>query len=81
MLLLAFLWTIKADIFFMIFGTVILLYFLFQLFFVDPLEIVFSVGEFFLINPFSVLILFIPLIIHGIHQGIRKLRNSKRNAY
>jgi len=40
----------------------------------DPFEIIFSMGEFFITNPFGVLILFIPLIIYGIHQGIRKKR-------
>lgn len=78
LLLLAFLWTIKADLFFMIFGTVILLYFITQMFFMDPLEILFSVGEFFLLNPFGVFILFIPLMIYGIYWGIRKISNSKK---
>jgi hypothetical protein len=65
---------IKADLFFMIFGTVVLFFFLFQLFFMDPIEILFSIGVFFMQNPFGVLILFIPLIIYGIHQGVRKKR-------
>ena len=81
LIIISFIWVIKADFFFMIFGTVILLYFLILLFFMEPFDIIISAGHFFLLNPFGVLILFIPLIIHGIHQGIRKLKNFKKNSY
>lgn len=81
LLLLLLIWTIKADFFFMVLGTVILLYFLFQLFFMDPLEIIFSIRDYFLINPSGVLILFIPLIISGVSHLLKKFSNSKTSHY
>ena len=77
-LLVSFLWVLKADLIFMIFGTAVLIYIMIQLFFMDPVEIIISTGQFFLINPFGILILFIPLIIHGINYGIKKLKRTKK---
>ncbi|MFX1419324.1 MAG: hypothetical protein ACFE9N_10430 [Promethearchaeota archaeon] len=76
LLILALLWVIKLDLFFMVFGTVVLLYFIIQLFFMDPIEIFFSIGSFFLLNPFGVLILFVPLIIYALNLGLKKKDNS-----
>jgi hypothetical protein len=60
----------------MVFGTVVLLYFIIQLFFMDPIEIIFSIGRFFLLNPIGLLILFVPLIIYALNQGLKKKDNS-----
>lgn len=79
LLLLAFVWIIKADLFFMIFGTVILLYFIIQMLFMDPLEVLFSIGGFLLLNPFGFIILFVPLLVYGIFQGLRKKYYSKKS--
>jgi hypothetical protein len=56
----------------MIFGTVIMLYFIIQSLFLDPLTILYGIGQFILTNPFGLLILFIPLIIYGLDKEIRK---------
>lgn len=80
-LLLSFFWIIKADLFFMIFGIVLLLYFVISSFFVDPLEILFSIGQFIFTHPLGILILFIPLLIYEIDQGIQKRLSSKKKQY
>jgi hypothetical protein len=77
LLLLGFFWIIKADLFFMVFGTVVMLYFIIQSLFVDPLSVIFAIGQFILTNPFGLLILFIPLLLYGLDQRIRKMRNSR----
>jgi hypothetical protein len=76
-LLLSFFWIIKADLFFMIFGMALLLYFVINSFFVDPFEILFTIGQFIFTQPLGLLILFIPLIIYGIDKGIQKLKPKK----
>ncbi|KKM79972.1 hypothetical protein LCGC14_1344560 [marine sediment metagenome] len=80
LLVLNFLWLIKADIFFIVFGIVVLLYIITQSFFLDPLEIIFTIGQFILANPLGFLILFIPLIISGISKEIRKRIDSNRKV-
>lgn len=76
--LLVLLWSIKSDLFFMLFGTAVLLYFIIQLFFMDPLEILLSLVEFIFLNPLGFIILFIPLVI-SIIDYIRKKIKSKKN--
>jgi hypothetical protein len=76
LLLVAFLWVIKADIFFMVFGTVVLMYFLIMLFFMDPLEVLLSTFEFILLNPLGILILIIPLVIYLIFHWSKKRKGS-----
>ncbi|MFX1326296.1 MAG: hypothetical protein ACFE8N_15205 [Promethearchaeota archaeon] len=76
LLLIAFLYVIKADLFFMIFGTVVLLYFLILLFFMDPLEILFATIEFIFLNPFGFIIIFIPLVTYIFLQKLKKKKNT-----
>ncbi|MBY8992343.1 MAG: hypothetical protein KGD58_16475 [Candidatus Lokiarchaeota archaeon] len=76
--LIAFLWGIKADIFFMIFGTVVLIYVLVLLFFMDPIEILIDTIEFVFFNPFGLLVVCVPLFFYGILQFL-KYTSSKKN--
>jgi len=71
--LLVLLWSIKADLFFLIFGTALLVFFLIQLFFMNPIDILISIGSFILLNPTGFIFLFIPLIISSIKYLIRKI--------
>ena len=75
-LLLSFFWIIKADLFFMIFGIVLILYFVIYSFTLDPFEVLITIGQFVFTNPLGILILFIPLIIYGINQGVQKLKSK-----
>jgi hypothetical protein len=79
LLLIAFLWGIKADILFMIFGTVVLIYVLVLLFFQDPIEILIDTIEFVFFNPFGLLVVCVPLFFYGILQFL-KIRSSRKNS-
>ena len=72
LILLVLLWSIKADLFFVVFGFAILLFFLIQLFFMQPLDILLSIVNFMFLNPAGFILLFIPLIISLIKYVIKK---------
>lgn len=74
LMLIILLWGIKADIFFMLLGTVVLLYVLTLLFFINPLEVFITTIEFVFFNPTGLLIILIPLIFYGILQLFKKRR-------
>jgi len=78
LLLVAFLWVIKADIFFMVFGTVILMYFFVMLFFMDPIEVLLRTFEFIVINPVGIIILIIPLVVYLIFQRTKQKKVLER---
>lgn len=78
MILLVLLWSIKADFFFMFFGTAILLYFIIQLFFMNPFEILLSLLNFMFLNPLGFLLLFIPLIINIIYHYRKKAKLKRK---
>lgn len=77
-ILLVLLWSVKADLFFVVFGFAVLIYFLFQLFFIDPLEILFSIASFLLLNPAGFILLFIPSIISILKYITTKIYQKKR---
>ena len=79
--LLIYLSTVKSNTFFFIFGAAIYLFLLIQLFFFDPLEIIFSLTNYFLLNPLGFVFLLIPLIINVLYQGVKKVINSKKRMY
>jgi hypothetical protein len=77
LILLVLLWSIKADLFFVVFGFAILLFFLIELFFMQPLEILLSIINFMFLNPTGFILLFIPFIIAFIKHVVKK--NLSRN--
>jgi hypothetical protein len=76
-ILLVLLWSVKADLFFVVFGFAVLIFFLFQLFFIDPLEIIFSIVSFILLNPAGFLLFFIPSIISILKYIIKKIHQKR----
>lgn len=76
-LLLALIWSIKADLLFMILGTVIVIFLIFQLFLINPLEVFTFLLLFVFSNPLGLLIALIPLIVVSINYLIKKLRSDK----
>lgn len=78
MILLVLLWSIKADFFFMFFGMAILLYFIIQLFFMNPFEILLSLLNFMFLNPLGFLLLFIPLLINIIYHYHKKAKLKRK---
>lgn len=79
--LLIYLSTVKSNTFFFIFGAAIYLFLLIQLFFFDPLEIIFSLTNYFLLNPLGFVFLLIPLTINVLYQGVKKVINSRKRMY
>jgi len=76
-LLLALIWAIKADLLFMILGITIILFLIFQLFLINPLDVFSSLLLFIISNPLGLLIALIPLIVVSIKYVIKKLRFDK----
>ena len=79
--LLIYLSTVKSNTFFFIFGAAIYLFLLIQLFFFDPLEIIFSLTNYFILNPLGFVFLLIPLTINVLYKGVKKVINSKKRMY
>jgi len=79
--LLIYLSTVKSNTFFFIFGAAIYLFLLIQLFFFDPLEIIFSLTNYFILNPLGFVFLLIPLTINVLYQGVKKVINSRKRIY
>lgn len=72
-ILLVIIWSIKSDLFFVVFGFAVFIFILFQLFFTNPFEIIVSISSFILLNPFGFFLLFIPLIISTTKYLLEKL--------
>ena len=79
--LLIYLSTVKSNTFFFIFGAAIYLFLLIQLFFFDPLEIIFSLTNYFLLNPLGFVFLLVPLALNVLYQGVKKVINSRKRIY
>jgi len=77
LILIIFLLAIKADFIFLIFGAVVLLYFILELSSMNTLEIFFSIIDYMIMSPFWLLILIFPMIIYGIFILIRKYKRIK----
>jgi len=79
-ILLVIIWSIKADLFFVIFGFAIVIFILFQFFFMDPFNILISISNFILFNPFGLFLLFIPLIVSIFKYIFEKLFHKIRSG-
>ncbi len=77
LILLILLVSIKADFFFLIFGLVLLIFFVISLFFMSPLEIISSVISFIVLNPIGLVLLFVPLIISLLSKFLKKYVNFR----
>ncbi|MFW9865477.1 MAG: hypothetical protein ACFFEN_05195 [Candidatus Thorarchaeota archaeon] len=77
LLIVAFLWDAKADLFFMAFGTAVLLYMLIQFFFMEPIDVLINTFNYMFLNPLGIITLFIPLLIYGIRHSIKRVKNKK----
>lgn len=71
------LWSIKVDLFFTIFSTVILLYIIIQLFFMNPIDVLSSLMNFLFLNPSGFFFLLIPFITALFHYFIKKYQKKK----
>jgi len=78
LILMIFLLAIKADFIFLIFGAVVLLYFILELASINTLDIFFSIIDYMIVNPFWILILIVPVIIYGISILIRRYKVIKK---
>lgn len=78
-LLLALIWAIKADLLFMILGITIIVFLIFQLFLINPVDVLTSLLLFIISNPLGLLIVLIPLIVASINYIIKKLRFDRIN--
>jgi hypothetical protein len=76
-LLLALIYAIKADLLFMILGTTIIIFLIFELFLISPLEVFTSLLKFIISNPLGLLVALIPLVVASINYLIKKLRSDK----
>ncbi len=72
------LWVIKADFLFIILGIASFLFFLIILFSENPLDITISVLNFLFLNPFGLFLIFTPLLLYILKEGIKKRMSQKR---
>ena len=78
LVLLNFLWKMKADYLLILFSFAMYLFLLFYIFKYYPSELLLSVLNLFLLNPYGLLILVAPLVINYIYKQIKK-RSSNSN--
>jgi len=78
--LLILLWTIKADIFFLLFVVVVFIYFILKMLAQDPIEILLSLGDFLLMNPLGFLLILAPLVIYYLNNFLKKISQFKKNS-
>lgn len=79
LLLLGFLWKMKADYMFVLFSFAAYLFLLFYIIKYSPLDLSLSVLNLFLVNPYGLFILVVPLAINYIYKQIKK-RSSNSNT-
>ena len=77
--ILSFLWKMKADYLFVLFGFAAYLFLLFYIIKYRPLDLFLSVLNLFLVNPYGIFILVVPLAINYIYKQIKK-RSSNSNT-
>jgi hypothetical protein len=77
LLIVAFLWDAKADLFFMAFGTAVLLYMLVQFFLMEPIDVLINTLNYMFLNPLGIITLFLPLLIYGIRYSLKRVKNKK----
>lgn len=79
LVLLGFLWKMKADYLFVLFSVAVYLFLIFYIFKYNPSDLLLSVLNLFLVNPYGLLILLAPLVINYIYKQIKK-RSSNSNT-
>ena len=77
--LLGFLWKMKADYMFVLFSFAAYLFLLLYIIKYSPLDLSLSVLNLFLVNPYGLFILVVPLAINYIYKQIKK-RSSNSNT-
>ncbi len=77
-LLLVYISTLKANTFIIIFSASVYLFLIFQLFYLNPIEIISSLISKLLRNPYGFILLVIPLIIDTVYKGLRGLIAFKK---
>ncbi len=78
-IILIYLSTIKANTFFLVFGAAIYLFFIIQLFFFDPFEVLSTFIKNIFINPLGFFLLLVPLAIHILIKGLKKIWGIKKD--
>jgi len=78
-IILGFLWKMKADYLFVLFSFAAYLFLLFYIIKYSPLDLFLSVLNLFLVNPYGIFILVVPLAINYIYKQIKK-RSSNQNT-
>lgn len=73
------LWKMKADYLFVLFSFAAYLFLLFYIIKYSPLDLYLSVLNLFLVNPYGLFILVVPLAINYIYKQIKK-RSSNSNT-
>lgn len=73
-LIVLFLSMLKSNIFLLVFGSTIFIYFILQLFSFDPIEILTIAMNDILINPVGLVLLIIPLTIDSLIRIIKKFK-------
>ncbi|MBA7527204.1 hypothetical protein ES705_19379 [subsurface metagenome] len=79
MLLLVYVSTLKANTFFIVFGTTIFLFLIMQLLYLDPIEILSGFLNSIFNNPLGFFLLLVPLIIDGLYRGLKKILVFKKD--
>ncbi len=79
LVLLGFLWKMKADYLFVLFSVAVYLFLIFYIFKYNPSDLLLSVLNLFLVNPYGLLILVAPLVINYIYKQIKR-RSSNSNT-
>ena len=79
LVLLGFLWKMKADYLFVLFSFAAYFFLLIYIIKYSPLDLSLSVLNLFLINPYGLFILIVPLAINYIYKQIKK-RSSNSNT-
>ena len=72
-----FLWTIKADFFFVIFTAVVFLYLIIGFFTKSPLRLFFEIIKFIIENPLGLVLLILPLTSYLLSNVIQNIIHSK----
>jgi hypothetical protein len=73
MLLLVYISTLKANTFFIVFGTTIFLFIIMQFLYLDPIEILSVFLTSIINNPFGFFLLLVPLIVDGLYRGLKRI--------
>ena len=77
-MIMAFLWLIKADFFFILFGVAVYLFLIIFLFVSNPVESLFQIGDNIILNPITLVLFIVPFIAFGIIKFLQKILTKRR---